>query len=193
MTDDNINISWKSPIIPSKSLAGIPIGIENGLFQHVLEQYLVDSENKIYEFNYSPALILDEYILDDNGNGYYHFVLNDPKLTGRGNPTQLRDSFYSRVLNIGVVNNHIAAIKTWAFEVLVKDDQKSIHSYMGKTKEGLGLYSPLIDFLNYSELVFDEGESFFYTDGAYGNLEITGYGQTLEDYPDQVVMAIAVF
>lgn len=97
------------------------------------------------------------------------------------------------MLNILVVNNHIAAIKTWAFEVLDQDDQKSAHSYMGKTKEGLGLYSPLIDFLNYSKLEFDEGESFFYTDDAYGNLEITGYGQTLEDYPDQVVMAIAVF
>ena len=193
MIDNKISFSWKSPIIPSKSLAGIPIGIENGLFQNILKQYLVDSENKIYEFKYSPALILDEYTLDDNGNGCYHFVLNDPKLTGRKNLSQLRDLFYSRVLNILVVNNHIAAIKTWAFEVLDQDDQKSAHSYMGKTKEGLGLYSPLIDFLNYSILEFEEGESFFYSDDAYGNLEITGYGQTLEDYPDQVVMAIAVF
>ncbi|WEI09017.1 hypothetical protein PYR73_11730 [Acinetobacter soli] len=102
----------------------------------------------------------------------------------------MQDSFYSRALHIGIRCHRVFFIKVWAFEVLNND--KSIYSYQGRTKENLGLYRQVNDFKEYSELEFDEAEEWFYTHTKYGGLEITGYGQSLEDISQQKVMAIAV-
>lgn len=188
--DHNIIISWCAPIIPSNSIAGIPIGLAHEKLKTILSKYIVDEQNELYQFVNSPILKLEEFFIDDEGDGYYHFIVSDVSLTNRDNLFELQDSFYSRALHIGIRCHKVFFIKVWAFEVL--NNGKSIYSYQGRTKENLGLYSQVIDFKKYSELEFDEAEEWFYTDTKYGGLEITGYGQSLEDFPQQKVMAIAV-
>ncbi|MCB8768615.1 hypothetical protein [Acinetobacter soli] len=188
--DHNIIISWCAPIIPSNSIAGIPIGLAYEKLKTILSKYIVDEQNELYQFFNSPILKLEEFFIDDDGDGYYHFIVSDVSLTNCGNLFELQDSFYSRALHIGIRCHRVFFIKVWAFEVLNND--KSIYSYQGRTEENLGLYRQVNDFKEYSELEFDEAEEWFYTDTKYGGLEITGYGQSLEDISQQKVMAIAV-
>lgn len=188
--DHNIIISWCAPIIPSTSIAGIPIGLAHEKLKTILSRYIVDEQNELYQFVNSPILKLEEFFIDDDGDGHYHFIVSDVSLTNRDNLFEFQDSFYSRALHIGIRCHKVFFVKVWAFEVLNK--HKSLYSYQGRTKENLGLYSQVKDFKNYSELEFDEAEEWFYTDTKYGGLEITGYGQSLEDLPQQKVMAIAV-
>lgn len=185
-----IIISWCAPIIPSNSIAGIPIGLEHECLKSILSKYIVDAQKELYRFDGSPTLKLEESFINDDGDGYYHFVLSDASLTNRDNLFQLQDSFYSRALHIGIRCHKVFFVKVWAFEVL--NNHKSLYSYQGRTKENLGLYSQVKDFKVYSDLEFDEAEEWFYTDTKYGGLEITGYGQSLEELPQQKVMAIAV-
>ena len=188
--EHKVIISWCAPIIPSNSLAGIPIGLEHECLKSILSKYIVDEQNGLYKFDYSPTLKLDESFIDDDGNGYYHFVVSDNSLTNRDNLLELQDSFYSRALHIGIRCHKVFFVKVWAFEVLNKHE--SLYSYQGRTKENLGLYSEVKEFKDFSDLEFDEAEEWFYTDTEYGGLEITGYGQSLDNYPQQKVMAIAV-
>ncbi|WP_151840863.1 hypothetical protein [Acinetobacter soli] len=188
--DHNIIISWCAPIIPSNSIAGIPVGLAYEKLKTILSKYIVDEQNELYQFVNSPILKLEEFFIDDDGDGYYHFIVSDVSLTNRDNLFELQDSFYSRALHIGIRCHKVFFIKVWAFEVLNND--KSIYSYQGRTKENLGLYRQVNDFKEYSELEFDEAEEWFYTDTKYGGLEITGYGQSLEDISQQKVMTIAV-
>lgn len=189
-SEHNIIISWCAPIIPSNSIAGIPIGLEYECLKSILSKYIVDEQNELYRFDGSPTLKLEEFFIDDDGNGGYHFIVSDASLTNRDNLFELQDCFYSRALHIGIRYHKVFFIKVWAFEVLNND--KSLYSYQGQTKENLGLYSKVKDFKGYSELEFDEAEEWFYTDQSYGGLEITGYGQSLDDFPQQKVMALAV-
>lgn len=71
------SISWKAPIVPSVSLAGIPLGVDADVLECVLSAYLVDEKNALYQFNDSPALRLKSYRLDEDGNGGYLFELSD--------------------------------------------------------------------------------------------------------------------
>lgn len=188
---NNIIVSWNAPIIPSNSIVGIPLGLEHEYLKSIIDRYIINKKDGLYKFDGSPVLRLDSFILDNQGDGFYHFLVNDPKLTNRENLNELQDSFYSRALHIGIRFNRVFFIKVWAFEVF-ENEIESKYSYQGKTFEDLGLYSKVVDFSQYSKLEFDSAEEWFYTDQNYGRVEITGYGQSLEDFPEQEVMAIAV-
>ncbi|WEI09018.1 hypothetical protein PYR73_11735 [Acinetobacter soli] len=61
--DHNIIISWCAPIIPSNSIAGIPIGLAYEKLKTILSKYIVDEQNELYQFFNSPILKLEEFLL----------------------------------------------------------------------------------------------------------------------------------
>lgn len=191
ISNEFLSISWSAPIEPSKSMVGIPIGLELEKLKILLTKYLVGDGEGLYLFDNAPFLKLESFAIDADGNGHYHFILADSRLTHINNEVQLKDTFYSRALHIMLRSYKVFAIKVWAFEHLY-DDELPEHSYRGRTKEGIGLYDEVSKFLPYSHLEFDEAEEWFYTDRTYGGLEVTGYGRSLKNFPDQVIMAITV-
>lgn len=187
----NAIISWNAPIVPSCSLAGIPIGLHVEEFRKSLCFYLVDREENLYQFDSAPLLQLkhsaklndDETFLfnvHDRGMTNWSLYFDTPHHAG-ANP---------RALAIIIRENRIHAIKVWHFERL-KKDQKPKHIYRGKLIENIGLGDLVKDLLPYTKLQYDEAEECFYTDEKYGGLEVTGYGD-LEDHPDQEIMALTV-
>lgn len=187
----NFVISWDAPIKPSKSMAGIPIGLDVKELDSLLTNYLDSCNKNVYVFHNSPALTLGSSI-DSEGNGVYMFTLYDRSLTNIKIDAQLRDDFYSRALCVLLRRYKVFAVKAWAFERLNSDGDLPVNSYRGKTRENLGLYSKVSEFLDYTNLEFDEGEEWFYTDKEYGGLEVIGYGMSLDNYPEQLVMSIGV-
>jgi len=52
------SISWVAPIVPSVSLAGIPLGVGAEVLARVLLNYLIDETSQLYQFECSPELRL---------------------------------------------------------------------------------------------------------------------------------------
>ncbi|MOA46582.1 hypothetical protein D3C78_1691110 [compost metagenome] len=57
---------------------------------------------------------------------------------------------------------------------------------------GIGLGDLLSDLQGFSELEFYAEEEWYVAMGDYSGLEVSGYGVSLADNSDQVVMALAV-
>jgi len=71
------SISWVAPIVPSVSLAGIPLGVGAEVLARVLLNYLIDETSQLYQFECSPELRLRSCGVDEFGNGGYSFSLFD--------------------------------------------------------------------------------------------------------------------
>jgi hypothetical protein len=179
----DFSISWLAPIVPSVSLAGIPLGVSAEVLERVLLKYLVDESSLIYKFEDSPELLLRTHGLDEFGNGGYSFSLVNDAVINRllkGTPA----------LSIMVRARQIYAVKVYDFSFPEEFARKFV--YKGRLPAGIGLGSLVSDLLPFASLEFDCAEEWFYTDENYGGLEVTGWGVPLEDHPDQVVTALCV-
>jgi len=189
MVGDN-KISWRAPIIPSISLAGIPIGLDVVDFDNLLELYLIDSGSLLYKFEESPVLRLAKH--ESDFESIYLFHVHDVEMTNWrlyfASPNHA--GVNTKALAVIFRNGSVHAVKVWNFE-LAKEGMKPKNVYSGRLPGGIGLDDPVNCLLQYTDLQFDEGEGWFYTDENYGGVEVTGYGD-LADYPDQTIMAIAV-
>jgi len=194
MNEKNLSIAWDAPIIPSRSLAGIPLHIRVEEFQLNLEKYLVNREKSWYQFEKSPLVYLEKY-LDTNGNGGYGFSVVDIDLTNWNlyfdNP--LHVGIQRKALTVLIRDFSVHAIKVWQFESLSSNDMP-MHSYQGKLSEGIGLGDYVKDLLPYTALEFDSAEEWFFADSSYGGLEVTGLGTDIDlnDEPDQKISALCV-
>lgn len=73
MTSSNdFSISWVAPIVPSVSLAGIPLDVSAEVLERVLLK-IIDASSLLYKFENSPDLLLRTHGLDELGNGGYSF------------------------------------------------------------------------------------------------------------------------
>ncbi|MCO8161682.1 hypothetical protein NJC38_05880 [Pseudomonas sp. 21LCFQ010] len=180
---EDFSISWVAPIVPSKSLAGIKLDTDYKSFSIILEKYSIGDGESAYRFEKSPILRLDSNDLDREGNGGYSFSLFHDEMVSKnkkGVPA----------LSVMFKNWKIYAIKAYDFSFPGEPAQKLI--YKGTFPSGAGLGSFVSDLLPFSDLEFDEGEEWFYTDEKYGAVEITGWSAPLEDQPNQLITAICV-
>lgn len=183
-------ISWNAPIAPSISMAGIELGMNASEFLDLLSMYVVDGGNNLYQFEMSPILRL----LKNNSNDdeIYLFSVHDKELTNWrlyfNTPDHLGAN--PRALGVVVRDGKVYSVKVWHFEKLKEGDvPKNI--YRGKLPENIGLGDLVCDLLPCAKLTYDDAEELFYSAGEYGALEVTGYGD-LDEYPDQIIMAISV-
>ncbi|MCH5488897.1 hypothetical protein [Pseudomonas syringae] len=182
-SSSDFSISWVAPIVPSVSLAGIPLDISAEVLERVLLKYLVDASSLLYKFENSPDLLLRTHGLDELGNGGYSFSLfNDAIINNllKGTPA----------LSIMVRAGKVYAVKVYDFSFSGEFAREFV--YKGVLPAGIGLGSLVSDLLSFTSLEFDSAEEWFYTDQSYGGLEVTGWGVPLEDHPDQVVTALCV-
>lgn len=188
------SISWTAPILPSFSLAGIPLGATLEDLNKVIDKYLINEQKAIYQFLDSPMLYMSKKI-NENGDGGYGFEVQNVALTNWSLFFQSPNHFgvNKRALSILIRSGKVYAIKVWQFESLLPD-QKPINSYKGRLPEGVGLGDYVRDILVFTELNFDSDEEWFCTDKSYGTLEVTGLGNNwdLNDDPDQRITALAV-
>ncbi|GAB7532011.1 hypothetical protein PS3A_44260 [Pseudomonas sp. 3A(2025)] len=75
-----IKISWRAPIKPSESLAGILLGTHVRDLERAFAEYASDCTQGEYVFLESPALRMEKGF-DSNGDGGYGFFIVDPELT----------------------------------------------------------------------------------------------------------------
>ena len=185
-------ISWSAPIVPSVSLAGIPLGMHVREFDVGLSQYVADEAGSLYKFVGAPGLVLDRKI-DESGEGGFAFYVADLALTNWNlyYDSDKHPGVECRALHVLVKDWEIYAVKVWMFECLAEGD-KPVSSYQGKLPQGLGLGSFVCELLPFTELQFDTAEEWFYTDNNYGGLEVFGCGRELEEAPDQRIMALTV-
>lgn len=184
MTSSNdFSISWVAPIVPSVSLAGIPLDVSAEVLECVLLKYLVDASSLLYKFENSPDLLLRMHGLDELGNGGYSFSLfNDAIINGllKGTPA----------LSIMVRVGKVYAVKVYGFSFPREPAHRFV--YKGLLSECMGLGSLVSDILPFTSLEFDEAEEWFYTGCDYGAVEVTGWGVPLEEQPNQLITAICV-
>lgn len=180
---NDYKISWDAPIIPCRSLAGIPLNACAGALEKILSSYLINTTDKLYRFKNGPTLRLHLYSMDDNGDGGYQFRLSDEGIIHKnlkGTPA----------LSIEVRNKKVFTLTAYNFSF--PNDPASDFIYKGSLPGGVKLGSPVSDLLPLTQLEFDEGEEWFYTDRLYGEVEITGWCVPLEDKPNQIITAICV-
>ncbi|AZF56249.1 hypothetical protein [Pseudomonas sp. R11-23-07] len=184
MTPSNyFSVSWTAPIVPSISLAGIPLGASAEVLNSVLLRYLFDPIRQLYKFENAPNLPLRTHSLDEFGNGGYSFslfkyaVINDLL---KGTPA----------LSIMIRKGKVFAINIYDFSFSGEFLKELV--YKGVLPAGIGLGSLVSDSLIFTILDFDSAEEWFYTDQDYGGLEVTGWGTPLEDHPNQVITALCV-
>ncbi|UZE24279.1 hypothetical protein LOY67_02335 [Pseudomonas sp. B21-056] len=185
-------ISWLAPIVPAKSLAGIPLAISVVEFEKVLDRYLVDKDKALYRFRDSPVLSMVKGI-DSNGDGGYGFSVFDRELTNWRLffNTPEHAGADPRALYVIVRSWEVYAVKAWMFEKY-REGGSPVNSYKGKLDCDIGLGDALGDLLAHAKLEFDAEEEWYVASGDYSGLEVSGYGVSLEDNPSQVVMALAV-
>jgi hypothetical protein len=190
--DVGFKISWRAPVVPAKSLAGIPLAISVAEFEKVLGFYLVDENKAIYQFEDSPVLSMAKGI-DSDGNGGYGFSVFDRDLTNWRLffNTPEHAGADPRALYVIVRSWKIYAVKAWLFEKY-GEGGGPVNSYKGKLACGIGLGDVLSDLLAYSNLEFDAEEEWYVASDGYSGLEVSGYGVSLEESPRQVIMALAV-
>jgi len=189
-----ILISWTAPIIPSHSLAGIPLGLLASEFESSLEKYLIDPHCSTYKFEGSPELVMEKHI-DLNGNGGFGFGVCNLELT---NWRLYYDSpnhpgVNPNALTVIVRSWKVYAVKVWQFES-TREGELPVYSYQGKAPIEIGLGNYVKDLLSFSNLAFDNSEEWFYTDSTYGGLEVTGLGADidLQDDSEQRISALCV-
>lgn len=183
-------ISWAAPIVPSVSMAGIELGQSVDELVDLLSFYAVDVSNNLFKFEMSPVLQLRR---SKSGDGeIFLFSVYDRELTNWRLYFDSPDHSGAnpRALAIVVHAGEVHSVKAWHFEKL-KDGDKPRNIYSGKLMEHIGLGDFVGDLLPYVTLSYDDAEEWFYADGEFEGLEVTGYG-TLEEYPDQIIMAISV-
>jgi len=177
------SVSWAAPIVPSISLAGIPLGVNAEVLGRVLLKNLVDVASQLYKFENAPILRLRTHGLDDFGNGGYSFSLFDDAVINnllKGTPA----------LSIMLREGKVYAIKVYDFSFSGEFSRELI--YKGVLPARIGLGSLVSDLLPFTSLEFDSTEEWFNTDEDYGGLEVTGWGVPLEDHPDQIITALCV-
>ncbi|SEN45668.1 hypothetical protein [Pseudomonas sp. NFACC39-1] len=185
-------ILWTAPVMPSRSLAGIPLGVSVSDFEEVLNKYALNDMGGIYGFVNSPTLRMERSI-DSKGDGGYGFHVVDLELT---NWRLYYDSpdhagVETRALHVLTRDWKVYAVKVWMYECLA-DGAKPVNSYQGTLPEGIGLGSFVRELLPYTDLEFDSAEEWFYTSEEYGGLEVTGYCSDLNDKSDQIITALTV-
>lgn len=190
--DVDFTISWQAPILPAKSLAGIPLMTSVAEFEMVLGRYVVDKDKMLYQFDGSPVLSMAKGI-DSNGDGGFGFAVHDRELTNWRLffNTPEHAGANPRALYIIVRSWKVYAVKVWLFEKY-KEGGRPVNSYRGKLACNIGLGDALIDLVFHVDLEFDSEEEWYVAKGSNCGLEISGYGVSLEDNPDQVVTALAV-
>lgn len=177
------SISWVAPIVPSVSLAGIPLGVGAEVLARVLLNYLIDETSQLYQFECSPELRLRSCGVDEFGNGGYSFSLFDEFLVNdllKGTPA----------LSIVIRDGAVFALKAYSFSFPGERTQELM--YKGVLPIGIGLGSLVSDFLPFTTLEFDDAEEWFYSEREYAGLEITGWGVPLDDQPEQIITALCV-
>ncbi|MCU0093073.1 hypothetical protein N8H72_24070 [Pseudomonas koreensis] len=175
-------ISWVAPILPSVSLAGISLGSSNEILARSLDKYLVCGKAGIYRFEFGPDLHLAWSSIDGLGDGGYRFSFTALGTTSFGNADEC-------ALYIMIRGGKVYAIKVYAPEY--PNNSGSALVYQGKLSSGFGLGDSVSDLSIYADLGFDEDEEWFVS-GAFSGLEISGWGVPLEDYPEQIITAIAI-
>lgn len=181
-------ISWSAPIIPSVSLAGIPVGLDLARLEELLSRYLI--EDSLYQFEQSPVLQLRKSTSGDDL--LFVFSVRDRDLTNWRRHFNSPDhaGVDPRALGIVVRQGRVHAVKAWQFESL-NDDEKPANSYRGKLPGNIGLGDQVSELMEQVSLNYDDAEGVLYAGPEYGGLEITGYGEP-DDYPDQPIRAITV-
>ncbi|MFF7707584.1 hypothetical protein [Pseudomonas sp. NPDC007930] len=177
------SISWFAPVVPSISLAGIPLGASDEVLSRVFLEYLVDASGQLYKFEGSPILRLRTRGLDEFGNGGYSFFLFDDSVVNemlKGTPA----------LSVMIRGGRVYAVKVYDFSFPGDRSQNLV--YKGTSPGGVGLGNLVSDLLPFAILNFDSAEEWFCTDQNYGGLEVTGWGVPLEDHPDQIITALCV-
>jgi hypothetical protein len=185
-----MKLSWDAPIIPSESIAGVNIGLKENELNEILLNYVVDKINGLYKLEKSPVLELSKIISVERK--LYLFNVHDKELTNWRNffSKPNHSGANPRALAISLINGIVNSVKVWHFEKL-KVGQLPKNIYRGKLPGDFGLNDVLLGMSNYVNLTYDENENSFYSDRDYGAVEIGSYGDR-EDYPDQVIMSIAV-
>ncbi|MCG6574493.1 hypothetical protein EGM97_07230 [Pseudomonas sp. AF32] len=161
-------------------------------FEMVLDRYVVDKNKMLYQFDGSPVLSMAKGI-DSNGDGGFGFAVHGRELTNWRLffNTPEHAGANPRALYVIVRSWKVYAVKVWMFEKY-KEGGRPVNSYRGKLTCNITLGDALIDLFSCVELEFDSEEEWYVAKGIYGGLEVSGYGESLEDNPDQVVMALTV-
>lgn len=131
------SISWVAPIVPSVSLAGIPLGVGAEVLARVLLNYLIDETSQLYQFECSPELRLRSCGVDEFGNGGYSFSLFDEFVVNdllKGAPA----------LSIVIRDGAVFALKAYSFSFPGERTQELM--YKGVLPIGIGLGSLVSDF-----------------------------------------------
>lgn len=183
MSDSTFKISWSAPIIPCKSLAGIPLHTSADLVESSLAEYIIDKQNNLYQFDNSPIFRLTKNEIDTEGDGGYKFFLLDDHIIDISNKAL-------PALSIAIKNRKVFVIKVYNFSF--PGDLAEDFIYKGALPGGLTLGSKVSDFLPLTDLEFDDGLGWFYTDSHYGQVEIGGWSASLEDQPDQIITSICI-
>ena len=179
---DLFAISWGAPIVPSVSLAGVPLHVDKSVLMTVLATYMVDENRMLYQFDASPVLRL-RADLDERGDGVLFFFVNDDYLINKFNKG-------IPALSVMIKDGSVYAVKAYDFSFPGEPVRNFV--YKGVLPGGLGLGSLVSDLLKFTDLEFDEAEEWFYADARFGGVEITGCGVPLEDERGQLVTAICV-
>ncbi|AVI86043.1 MULTISPECIES: hypothetical protein [Pseudomonas syringae group] len=153
------------------------------LVSSVLDRYLIDEQNSLYQFEDSPILRLKTYNPDSNGESGYEFSLYDDTDIDRllkGIPA----------LSIVLRDEKVTFLKVDNFSF--PGDSAEQFIYKGELPGGLVLGSNISKLLPLTDLDFDDALEWFYTDSKYGEIEIGGWGVPLEDEPDQIINSICI-
>lgn len=180
---DYFSVVWDAPIVPGVSLAGIPLHASAVDLEAVLSRYLIDKASLRYRFEGAPDLRLNECGLDGCGKGGFSFSIFDDEIVGelkKGMPA----------LSVLVRGGRVCAVKVYDFSFPGEPAHKFV--YKGRLSGGIGLGSLVSDLLPFTGLEFDEAEEWFYTGHDYGVLEVTGWGVSLDEQPNQLITAICV-
>jgi hypothetical protein len=164
------------------------LGMDVGSLMNLLSNYVIDDENSLYQFEMSPVLKLVRS--NSNGDEIFLFNVYDKELINWRLYFDTPDHAGANPRALGVIirGGRIHAVKVWHFEKL-KDGSKPRNIYRGKLHENIGLGDLVSGLLPYIKLNYDDAEELFRADRE--GLEVTGYGD-IDEYPNQIVMAIAV-
>lgn len=176
-------ISWVSPILPGRSLVGIPLGLAEAELERGLARYSIDEEGLLYQFHESPVLKLSRYFDDVEGRSGYVFDLFQSdiiSLNKAGTPA----------LSVTLKDGNVFAIKVYDFSF--PGESASFFVYKGLLPSGVGLGGKISELLPFTVLEFDRGNEWFITDEGFGLVEVSGWGVPLDERIDQIVTAICI-
>lgn len=178
-----VKISWNAPVVPGKSLAGIPLDINSDALVEALEHYRLKSASDIYQFESSPLLKRIETSLNDFVDEAYVFVLLDDSRIHK---------FNKGTYALGVALNNQKILEITAYNFSFPGDEVEGLVYRGRLPGGAKLGSKVSDLLAHTDLIFDDDEERFYTTEPYGLLRIDGQGVPLDHVANQYISAITL-